>query len=308
MPDQNTPVTPAEELVETPAPTPAVQPDAAGAQPNPNANPAPSAIPSAPAQPPLSTSGLAVAGLVLGIIAVVTSFIPIVNNASFVIGIVGLALAIAGHMSIKKGAKTGQGIAIAGIVLGIVSIVIVLLMQSMCAAMLGSMSSGNRSAASSTASSTASSAGTAAESSTDAASSAASSAAAAGEASASGQASSASQADAEFEVTIDDARVTEDYKGNPAIIVSFTWTNNSDETRSFASTLHPKCFQDGVQLESAIVRDLDSNGFMADVRPGYGTSLEMAYSLAGDSSVEVEVTRMISLDKAVLASRTFDLS
>ena len=50
-----------------------------------------------------NTSGLAIAGFVLGIIALSTSFIPIVNNASFVFGIIGLILAIAGlFMSNKK--------------------------------------------------------------------------------------------------------------------------------------------------------------------------------------------------------------
>jgi hypothetical protein len=43
-----------------------------------------------------NTSGLAIAGLVLGIVALSTSFIPIVNNASFIFGIIGLILAIAG--------------------------------------------------------------------------------------------------------------------------------------------------------------------------------------------------------------------
>lgn len=298
MPEQITPETPANESGNAPEQVSA-QPTQAG-----QANQADQA-----AQATQQTSGLAIAGLVLGIIAVATSFVPIVNNASFFLGIIGLALAIAGNVSIKKSGKKGQGIAIAGIVLGIVSIAIVLLMQSMCAAILSSATSSRSSAsapasaASSTAADSAAASSGAAAANGDTASSAASDGSTSGSSAASGN-----EGKAEFEASIDEARIVEDYNGDPAIVVHYTWTNNSDETRSFASTLHSKCFQDGVQLDIAVVRDIDNNGYMADVRPGYGTSFELAYKLSGSSSVEVEVTKLVSLDKAVIASQTFELS
>lgn len=69
-------------------------------------------------------SSLATAGLVLGIIAICTSFIPIVNNASFFLGILSI---IFGIISLIK--KKSLGKAIAALVLGILSIVITLAMQ-----------------------------------------------------------------------------------------------------------------------------------------------------------------------------------
>lgn len=89
-----------------------------------------------------STSGLAIAGLVLGILALITSFMPIVNNGSFVIGIIGLVLAIVGHSQTRKGAKTGSGLAIAGIVLNIAAIAVTLAVQAACSAALDSITSG----------------------------------------------------------------------------------------------------------------------------------------------------------------------
>lgn len=79
-------------------------------------------------------SGLAIAGLVLGIVAVATSFIPIVNNASFFIAIVGLILGIIGFVQTRKGTKSGSGLAIAAIVLNIVAFVVVLATQAMYSA------------------------------------------------------------------------------------------------------------------------------------------------------------------------------
>ena len=42
------------------------------------------------------TSAAAIVGLVLGILAIVTSWIPIVNNLSFMIGAIGLVFSIVG--------------------------------------------------------------------------------------------------------------------------------------------------------------------------------------------------------------------
>ena len=70
-------------------------------------------------------SGLATAGLVLGIIAICTSFIPIVNNASFIMGILALIFGII-SLVIKK----GVGKAVTALILGILSIVITLALQN----------------------------------------------------------------------------------------------------------------------------------------------------------------------------------
>ena len=72
-----------------------------------------------------NSSGLATAGMVLGIIGVVLSFIPIINNIAFFIGILALIFGIIGIVK-----KAGKGKAIVGVVLGILSIVITLAMQS----------------------------------------------------------------------------------------------------------------------------------------------------------------------------------
>lgn len=65
-------------------------------------------------------SSLCTAGLVLGIIGVCTSIIPIVNNVSFVMGVLAV---IFGLVSIKK---AGKGKMIATVILGILAIAITL--------------------------------------------------------------------------------------------------------------------------------------------------------------------------------------
>lgn len=86
-------------------------------------------------------SGMAIAGFVLGIIALLTSFVPIVNNLSFFLAILGIIFAIVGLIGIMKGKKSGKGLAIAALVICIVSCAAVLASQSAYSEALNSASS-----------------------------------------------------------------------------------------------------------------------------------------------------------------------
>lgn len=79
-------------------------------------------------------SGLAIAGLVLGIIALLTSLLPIINNMSFFVALVGAVLAIIGLVACLRGKRAGKGLAIAAVVVNVISIVAVIASQSMYSA------------------------------------------------------------------------------------------------------------------------------------------------------------------------------
>lgn len=82
------------------------------------------------------TSAAAIVGLVLGILAIVTSWIPIVNNLAFMIGGIGLVFSIVGVVGTVRGTKGGKGLAIAALVVNVLSLVIVLGLQSAWSAAL----------------------------------------------------------------------------------------------------------------------------------------------------------------------------
>lgn len=82
------------------------------------------------------TSAAAIIGLVLGILAIVTSWIPIVNNLSFIIGAIGLVFSIVAVVGTSRGKKGGKGLAIAALVVNILSLVVVLGLQSAWSAAL----------------------------------------------------------------------------------------------------------------------------------------------------------------------------
>ena len=80
-------------------------------------------------------SGFSTAGLVLGIIGVCTSFIPIINNLSFVMGVLAV---IFGIVALAK--KAGKGKIVASIILGVLAIVITINSQKALSESLDTLS------------------------------------------------------------------------------------------------------------------------------------------------------------------------
>lgn len=97
-----------------------------------------------------------------------------------------------------------------------------------------------------------------------------------------------------------------DYEGNPAIVITYSWTNNSEDTTSAMVAMHEKAFQDGVGLDTAIILDsavYDSDAGMKDVRPGTTIDVQCAFSLTNEASVvEFEISELISFsnDRVVM--------
>ena len=225
---------------------------------------------------------MAVASLVLGIVALVTSILPIINNLSFLLAILGIVFAIIGLVGISKGKKSGKGLGIAGLVLSVIAFILVLVMQSAFSAALDQ-------AMEESGLDTATAQGAAVEDSGSATEP---------------QAAEQSASDA----AACGVTMTEDYQGNPAAVVTYTFTNNSDEATSFMVALYPKVFQNGVELGTAIGSDWDSEKYSSDVKPGSSTTVEMGYALEDMSDITVEVEELLSFSDAVLAEQTFSLS
>lgn len=85
-------------------------------------------------QYPKRKSAMAITALVVGIVALLTSFLPIINNLSFILGLLGVIFAIIGLVGTMRGKKSGKGIAIAALIITVLSCVIVLATQSMYSA------------------------------------------------------------------------------------------------------------------------------------------------------------------------------
>lgn len=109
----------------------------------------------------------------------------------------------------------------------------------------------------------------------------------------------------DYHVEIKGAALAEDYEGKPAIVITYAWTNNSEDTTSAMVAVAEKAFQDGVQLETAIVMNddvYDSGTGMKEVRPGTTLDIQCAYLLTSETStVEFEITEWISFSDDVVS-------
>lgn len=73
---------------------------------------------------------MAIAGFIIAILAILGSWVPILNNVSFFFAIVSLILGVIGLIGIRKGKRVGQGLAVATIILSVLTFVVVLATQS----------------------------------------------------------------------------------------------------------------------------------------------------------------------------------
>jgi hypothetical protein len=74
-------------------------------------------------------AGLAIASMVVGIIALLLSWIPIINNLAAILAVVGLGLGIPALIRARRGTAGGTGMAITGLVTSVLAIVLVIVTQ-----------------------------------------------------------------------------------------------------------------------------------------------------------------------------------
>ena len=105
----------------------------------------------------------------------------------------------------------------------------------------------------------------------------------------------------DYYVEIKGGTLAEDYEGNLACVITYSWTNNSEETTSAMLSVSEKAFQDGVELDTALIMDssiYDSGASMKDVRPGTTIDVQCAFVLNNQTSdVEVELSELFSFSK-----------
>ena len=117
----------------------------------------------------------------------------------------------------------------------------------------------------------------------------------------------------DYAVEIKSAVVAQDYDGNPAVVITYSWTNNSSETTSPMLSISTAVFQDGVGMNSAFIYDdpaYDGDMYTTDVRPGTTVDVQEAFELNNTTSpIEVEITEAFAWDAPVeIAYETFEIS
>ncbi|MFT9110813.1 MAG: DUF5067 domain-containing protein [Bifidobacterium psychraerophilum] len=216
--------------------------------------------------------GITVSGiiaLVLGILSLLICYIPILNNGSVILGVIGAIFGIVAVVATRsKGKKSGKVIAILGLVLSVVSVIAALALQSAWSKALDAATAGPTSSATASAK---------ADESTSAS-------------------SAADEADlsAGHVKVVSMQKAANDYEGKPTVIVTYEWTNTGSDTM-FMSAFDFKAFQNGTSLDTAIYTDnpqgYDGEAQMKTIKKGVKQTVQVAYVLSDQTSpVSVEVS------------------
>lgn len=88
----------------------------------------------------LKLSASALTGLILGIIGILLSAVPIINNFAAILGLAALVLGIVGIVGTKKGKRRGKGMAIAAVILAVLTLIIVFASQALYSSAINSAS------------------------------------------------------------------------------------------------------------------------------------------------------------------------
>ncbi len=116
----------------------------------------------------------------------------------------------------------------------------------------------------------------------------------------------------DYKVEILRCRLSKDYDGKDVVIITYNFTNISDEEpASFMWTFEDKVYQNGIECEHAYILDDDSyNSENKDkeIKAGASLEVECAYILNDTTSdIEVEVSELISLNSTTV-KKTFEIS
>lgn len=117
-----------------------------------------------------------------------------------------------------------------------------------------------------------------------------------------------------FAVTIDSTSQTTDDAGNPALLVTFTFTNNSGAAIAFMDTgftsgtdpVSVRAFQGNNELNSAAINgdDTDAANSEKTIAPGGSVQIHWAYELLDKSDVTVNATVTVNGQDVILDTKT----
>lgn len=114
---------------------------------------------------------------------------------------------------------------------------------------------------------------------------------------------------ADYAVDIGGYRIVKDYNGADIIIIKYSFTNNSDDAKSFSNAINETVFQGGIELDETFV--LLSEGMNYNfydnkskkIKSGMTVDIEAAYKL-NDTTTELEIEikdgSLFSNDKDVI--------
>lgn len=115
----------------------------------------------------------------------------------------------------------------------------------------------------------------------------------------------------DYSVSVTGYTLAKTYEGKDAVVVTYHWTNNSEDTTDFMAAFNTMVYQSGTACGTAIATS--DSGYSVDsqtedVNPGESLDVQMAYLLQDTANpIEVDVFESMSTSNQAV-TQTFDLA
>lgn len=111
-------------------------------------------------------------------------------------------------------------------------------------------------------------------------------------------------------ITITQLSIVSDYEDNPALKISYDWTNNGDKATSPYMTFIIKGFQDSVETDRVLMSDdIDKGLGQKEVKPGGTISAETGILIADmNKPLLLELSELITFDDDAYTMTIEDLN
>ena len=103
----------------------------------------------------------------------------------------------------------------------------------------------------------------------------------------------------DYEITVQNFNLIQDWEGNPLLKITYDWKNNSEDEHMATLVFSFTSYQDGIESELAMkmADDLDLGIGQRNVRSGYGQEgVEDAVLIDPEKPVEIELSEIFSWD------------
>ena len=101
----------------------------------------------------------------------------------------------------------------------------------------------------------------------------------------------------DYTVKVKKATLCKDYLGNDAVKVVYSFTNNSKDAISFDVACTDEVYQDGIQLETTVLSNDETDLLDVKIKPGVTKDVTKAYKLSDSKTdLTVEVGQLLSFD------------
>lgn len=109
----------------------------------------------------------------------------------------------------------------------------------------------------------------------------------------------------DYIVKIKEFRVTDDFERSKILVVTYSFTNNSDESKAFLYTFDDALFQNGVELSDVYssygIDDYDFSNQSRKIKPGVTLDVQVAYKLNDETTdIDAEISELFSLNDEIL--------